>query len=79
MHIFIFYNNDFINNNGELGLELKSYFVEADQNGLKFEELGIEAAHKYGEYQKFYGTYIHFVLQTKTTCQRLLSLHLYPE
>ena len=46
--------NDFINNNGELGLELKSYFVEADQNGLKFEDLGIEAAHKYGEYAPYY-------------------------
>ena len=46
--------NDFINNNGELGLELKSYFVEADQNGLKFEDLGIEAAHKFGEYAPYY-------------------------
>lgn len=46
--------NEFINNNDELGAELKSYFVQADQNGLKFEDLGIEAAHKYGEYSYFY-------------------------
>lgn len=46
--------DEFINNNDELGAELKSYFIQADQNGLKFEDLGIEAAHKYGEYSYFY-------------------------
>lgn len=46
--------NEFINNNDELGAELKSYFVQADQNGLKMDDLGIEAAHKYGEYSYFY-------------------------
>lgn len=46
--------NEFINTNDELGTELKSYFVQADQNGLKFDELGIDAAHKYGEYSYFY-------------------------
>jgi hypothetical protein len=46
--------NSFINSNVELGAELKSYFVQADQNGLGFPELGIEAAHKYGEYDYFY-------------------------
>ena len=46
--------NDFINNNGELGLELKSYFVAAEQNDLKIDEFNIEAAHKYGQYDKYY-------------------------
>lgn len=46
--------NDFINTNDKLGTELKSYFVQADQNGLMFDELGIDAAHKYGEYSYFY-------------------------
>ena len=46
--------NSFINNNGELGQELKSYFVSADQNGLALNDLEIEAAHKYGEYSPYY-------------------------
>lgn len=46
--------NDFINSNGELGEELKSYFVQADQNSLEFTDLGIKAAHKYGEYSYYY-------------------------
>ena len=48
------YVNDFINNNGELGQELKSYMISAEQNGLTLEEYGVEAAHKYGEYSPFY-------------------------
>lgn len=46
--------NKFINENEELGEELKSYFVVADQNGLEFPDLGIQAAHKYGEYKYYY-------------------------
>ena len=46
--------NDFINNNGELGDELKSYFVTAEQNSLSLEDLEIDAAHKYGEYSPYY-------------------------
>lgn len=46
--------NDFINENGELGKELQSYFVGAEQNGLEFSDLGISAAHKYGEYSYYY-------------------------
>lgn len=46
--------NKFINENEELGNELKSYFVAADQNGLDFPEQGIQAAHKYGEYKYYY-------------------------
>ena len=48
------YVNDFINNNGELGQELKSYMISAEQNGLILEQYGVEAAHKYGEYSPFY-------------------------
>lgn len=46
--------NDFINNNGELGIELKTYFINAEQNDLALPEENIEAAHKYGEYSNSY-------------------------
>lgn len=46
--------NDFINNNESLGEELKSYFVQAEQNDLELPEYGIEAAHKYGQYSYYY-------------------------
>ncbi len=46
--------NKLINESGEIGEELKSYFLEADQNGLEFQDLGIQAIHKYGEYKEFY-------------------------
>jgi len=49
--------NEFINNNEELGSELKSYFVEAELNGLELEDLGIKAAHKYGEYSPYFHDY----------------------
>ena len=49
--------NDFINNNGELGQELKTYMVSSDQNGLSLDEYGVQAAHKYGEYSPFYHDY----------------------
>ncbi len=42
----------FIINNQELGSELKSYFVDSEQNDLKME--GIDAACKYGEYSELY-------------------------
>ena len=40
----------FINDNSDLSKELKSYFIESDENFLKDEENEIEAATKYGEY-----------------------------
>lgn len=46
--------NDFINNNDELGKELQSYFLNAEQNDLALPDLGIEAAHKYGQYRQYY-------------------------
>lgn len=46
--------NNFINNNGELGKELKSYFVSALQNDLAISDFNIEAAHKYGQYKNYY-------------------------
>ncbi len=46
--------NKLINESGEMGEELKSYFLEADQNGLEFEDLRIQAIHKYGEYKEYY-------------------------
>lgn len=41
---------NFIEENSNLSEELKSYFVESDENFLKDEENNIEAATKYGEY-----------------------------
>ena len=46
--------NEFINNSGDLGEELKGYMVAAEQNGLSFDQNGIQAAHKYGEYSPIY-------------------------
>lgn len=46
--------NDFINNNPKLGAELKSYFIEAEQNDLELPDEGILAAHKYGQYSYYY-------------------------
>lgn len=46
--------NDLINNTGDYGIELESYFLAADQNGLEMPEKDIKAAHKYGEYEYFY-------------------------
>ena len=46
--------NDLINNTGELGEELKSYFVNSDQNYLNFPNEGISAVQKYGEYNSYY-------------------------
>ena len=45
---------EFINSNPELGNELKTYFINAEQNGLALPENNIEAAHKYGEYANTY-------------------------
>ena len=46
--------NKFIENNGELGEELKSYFQEADQNYLSIPDEHVIALHKYGEYENYY-------------------------
>ena len=46
--------NNFIESNGELGQELKSYFVSAEQNDLELIDLNIQAAHKYGHYSNYY-------------------------
>lgn len=46
--------NEFINNNGELGEELKSFFVQALYNSLEISELNIIAGHKYGYYGSNY-------------------------
>ncbi len=46
--------NDLINNTGELGEELRTYFVNSDQNYLNFPNEGISAVQKYGEYNSYY-------------------------
>lgn len=46
--------NKFINNNGVLGEELKSFFVQALYNDLEIPDLNIIAGHKYGYYGNNY-------------------------
>lgn len=46
--------NKFINTNKEYGEELKSLFLEAEQNDLAIPDLEVEAAHKYGSYGAYY-------------------------
>lgn len=45
---------NFIVSNEELGKELQSYFLNAEQNDLEIPSLEIKAAHKYGEYGSVY-------------------------
>ena len=44
--------NNFIENNSELGEELRSYFVKSQQNEISVNN--VEVAHKYGLYKKYY-------------------------
>ncbi len=44
----------FVQENGELGQELASYFIESEDNNLKFEDLNINALTKYGNYDVYY-------------------------
>lgn len=44
--------DDFVNNNGELGLELKSFFIESNQKELAVDNLAV--ANKYGLYKNYY-------------------------
>lgn len=44
--------NNFIENNGELGKELKEYFIQSQQNEISVNNLKV--AHKYGLYKKYY-------------------------
>ncbi len=44
--------NEYIENNGDLGQELKSYFIDSDQKELVVNNLIV--ANKYGQYKKYY-------------------------
>lgn len=46
---------DFINKDNDLAKELKSYFVNSQNNDLKITDINLEAATKYG----YYGSYFH--------------------
>ena len=46
--------NKFIEENKELGEELKQYFLNSEQNYLDFPEENIKAGIKYGEYELYY-------------------------
>ncbi len=65
--------NQFINTNTEDALQLKEYFVTASQNGLEQPELGIQAAHKYGQYAPHYHD-IGIVYDTKPYVVAILTL-----
>lgn len=44
----------FIEKNETLGKELKEYLVEAEVNGIKYPDLNVDVAHKYGYYDYIY-------------------------
>lgn len=44
----------FINENNELGKELKSFMVDALENALTFDGINADVAHKYGEYDAYF-------------------------
>ena len=46
--------NEFINNNSQYGEEVKQLFINSDDDYLSMPELGIKAAHKYGQYSPYY-------------------------
>lgn len=45
---------NYINNNSELGEELKNYFINSDQNYLSLPDYNIVSAEKYGQYSSIY-------------------------
>ena len=45
---------EFFNTNSDLSNELKEHFFVAEQNDIELPDLGIKAAHKYGEYGSVY-------------------------
>lgn len=45
---------NFIENNDNLGKELKEFLVAAEENGIKYDSLNSDVAHKYGYYQNIY-------------------------
>ena len=45
---------DFIRKYPDLGNELKSFMLEAEENALKYDGLNAEVAHKYGEYDSYF-------------------------
>ena len=52
--IYLKKTNEFIENNQELGKELKGYMLEAEENALKYEGLNVPVGHKYGEYDVYF-------------------------
>ena len=45
---------NFFQKNNDLSNELKQYFLEAEENAIKYPELTSEVAHKYGYYQAYF-------------------------
>lgn len=46
--------NGYLNSPGELPMELKKLFLDADENNLNLEDLNVYAAQKYGHYGAYY-------------------------
>lgn len=45
---------DFIENNNELGQELKSYLLDAQENMIKYDGINVDVGHKYGYYDYYF-------------------------
>lgn len=64
--------NNFIENNGELGDELKKYFVTSQQNEISVNNLDV--AHKYGLYKNYYHN-MGIVYDEKPYVVSIMTLH----
>ena len=64
--------NNFIENNGELGEELKKFFVSSQQNEISVNNLDV--AHKYGLYKNYYHN-MGIVYDEKPYVVSIMTLH----
>ena len=73
--------NAYLNTNSEEANELKSYFVNSEQNYLNFPDDNVEAVQKYGEYDGYYHEngivyvehpYLVSILTTHTNNEKLI-------
>lgn len=53
-YIYMYNLFEFFNTAGDLGVELESYFLAADQNSFSDPDNNVLAAHKYGSYDIYY-------------------------
>ena len=72
--IYLKYAYNFINNNSVLGSELKGFMIEAEENGIKYDGLNLDVAHKYGFYKNYYND-IAIIYDNKPYLLAILTLH----